>query len=212
MPEEFERHCQRNPRAGPDVALEADELLGHVKPEQRTIENLAKALRLDPSQVATMFKGLAGELAKIDNDLATELFQEEVVRGVAQNFSLARGSAWLFRTQPAVDDPFLCDVECLPWNLGLPNWADLPGRTLPTAGLECIGFRVPAAAVAEAKLPTIFDAGYEGAEHYWFPGGKTVPHPHRPSSCSGPVDEIVAVSPMLRQVSPEFVRFTSKVA
>lgn len=206
----FVAHCDRNPLAGGSVALSPGELLGHVKPEQRTIAHLARELSIDPAEVASLFQGLAGELTKVDNELAAEWFTEEIVNGPGQRISIANKIAWLFRTAPPDQDPFLCDVECLPWNLGLPVCAELPDRTPPSSSLDCVGFRVPASCVTNARQPTVFDAGYEAVLHYWSPGGKTVPHPHRPADCSGAFDEIVAKAPMLREVSPEFVRSRAK--
>lgn len=205
----FESHCKANALNGTQVTLSSGELLGHVKAEKRMAAHVASILTMDPSEVEFLFQGLAGELTQVENDLAESWFDGQIVNGPGQHITLAFGTAWLFRPGPVTNDPFACDRECLPWNLGLPFCADLPERP-PATNVPCVGFRVPSSAISNPKLPTIFDAGWEGSLYYWYPGGKTMPHPHGPATCSSPLEEIVADTPHLRNVSPHIVRFKSK--
>ncbi|MEY9755800.1 hypothetical protein [Bradyrhizobium yuanmingense] len=205
----FEGHCKANALRGTDVPLSPGEILGHVKAEKRMAAHVASVLAMDPAEVESLFQGLAGELTQVEKDLADIWFEGQIVNGPGQDIAIALGTAWLFRPSTATSDPFDCDRECLPWNLGLPFCANVPGRS-PATNVPCIGLRVPSSAIANPKLPTIFDAGWEGSLYYWYPGGKTMPHPHGPATCSAPLDEIVADAPRLGEVIPHIVRFKSK--
>ena len=64
---------------GPEVTLEADERLGHVKPETRTIGQFATELAMDPSELEHILHSLAGEGSRMDIHLAENWFETEIV-------------------------------------------------------------------------------------------------------------------------------------
>lgn len=205
----METYCKGKELCGPPLVLEVNEQLGHVKPEQRTINHIANELGMDPMQIGELVRGLAGEGTRTEIDLASEWFKNEIVDGLGSSLTIARRPAWLFRVPDRRADPFESDTGCLPWSLGLPLWAKTPKNTPPHAAVDCLGYRVRAEYV-NARRPTAVDAGYEGISYYWEPGGVTVPHSHGPRECSSGWEEIVAEPPLLANIEQPIVRFKSR--
>lgn len=201
--------CDSNVLCGPLEVLDPDETLGHVKPESRTLNRLARVFDMSFDKIAAKFRYLAGEGSVMNQDQARHWFMGKVSSGGSTE-KIANRPAWLFRAGVPGGDPFAGDRGCLPWRLALPHWADLPGRVKPRDPVACIGYRLPASAVVSPRKPTCMDAGTEGLSIYWAPGGKTAPHPHGPATCVGGLDEIVAEPPGLGDVVLPLVRFTSR--
>jgi hypothetical protein len=179
----YDAFCNGRELCGPRATLAPDEVLGHVKPEERTVRRIANELSMNPSAVADIFMALAGERSDADSDEAQIWFEEEIVNADAsRRLEISRRPAWLFRTVDGAD-PFASELRCLPWQLALPFLARTPATPAPTTRVACLGYRIPAKDVSFPMLPTVIDAWFEGVTIYWVPGGKTVPHSYAPPKC-----------------------------
>lgn len=206
----FDDHCRGNAMLGPTVDVPDDERLGHVRPEKRTLKRLADELNMEPDEIARLIAFLCGEGTKTDGQLAEEWFQTEIVNGSGKAIEIAKRPTWFFRTPDNPHEPFLKDHCCLPWCLALPLWAKTPTNVPPTTEVACLGYQIAGSAINDPRVPTIMDAGYEAADFFWHPGGKTRPHAHGPETCSHQYEEVVAEPPRLAQVERIF-RFKSMV-
>jgi hypothetical protein len=203
-------YCHGKELCGPIVTLEANERLGHVRPEKRTVNRIASALAMDPVEVGHIIEGLAGEGTQIETDLAANWFESEIVNGPGNRITISKRPAWLFRTENHISDPFAGDIPCLPWSLGLPLWAKTTTRTAPPTGVACLGYRLAAKSLKDARIPTMIDAGFGAAYYHWEPGGRTAPHRHGPASCTQMLEEVVVDPPPLASIERPIVRFKSK--
>jgi hypothetical protein len=113
----IDAYCVGKELCGPNVTLDANERLGHVKPEARTVGRIANELSMDPLVVGQLLEALAGEGSSTDIDLAENWFENEIVNGPGQNITIAQRPTWLFRAEDRVGDPFDGDCACLPWRL-----------------------------------------------------------------------------------------------
>lgn len=203
----FDAFASGNVLNGRTVALNDDEIVGHVKNLSNTALYLSKKLSVDRTDVESILRHLAGHGTRTQLEYAMAWFRDEIL-GHTEDLKIAQRPTWLFRdpsgdARSALAAPV---ARCLPCRLGLP--ALMFNNPIP-AGIEYVGYCADSAAVSDARLPTCLDGSYQSVKDIWAVGGSSVPIPHGSVDCvsQGGFREIVADAPSFRHIRQEFSVF-----
>jgi hypothetical protein len=196
-----EEHRRGKARTGPKANdLDPYEGLGALVPENKFIERTAAAFGRSIKDFSNDVRNwVQYHEKKARGDVPTETERLVVFKFMRAKVPARKdGSVWLFRNPSRDRDAFkgLAD-EWLGHRLGL-NLSGKRERRL------AFGFR--AGHVEDPRCPTFRDVEWDYMS-LWHWSGKTQPLPKTPAGMGG-LEEVVAISPLLRELYGDVVRIT----